>query len=144
MTNHPFRFIHAADLHLDLPVTGLSHLPEHLREKVLNAPKEAAERLFKEALAERVDFVLLVGGVLDPLKTGAWGPLFLIDQFEKLRLEGIQVFWACGVDDDPANWPDVFALPDNVHRFPVDEIEEVVFSKEGIPHARILGTSLGK
>ncbi|MBQ6157744.1 MAG: hypothetical protein IJJ20_01880 [Thermoguttaceae bacterium] len=144
MTNHPFRFIHAADLHLDLPVTGLSHLPEHLREKVLSAPREAAERLFKEALAERVDFVLLAGGVLDPSKTGAWGPLFLLDQFEKLRLEGIQVFWACGVDDDPSNWPDVFPLPENVHRFPVDEIEEVIFRKEGVPHARILGTSLGK
>lgn len=144
MTNHPFRFIHAADLHLESPVTGLSYLPEHLQAKVLGAPKEAAERLFKEALAEKVDFVLLVGGVLDPLKTGAWGPLFLLEQFEKLRMEEIPVFWACGTDDDAANWPDVFPLPDNVHRFPVDEIKEVIFRKEGVPYARILGTSLGK
>lgn len=144
MTNHPFRFIHAADLHLETPVTGLSYLPDHLRQAVLDAPREAAERLFKEALAEKVDFVLLAGDVLDPLKTGAWGPLFLIEQFEKLRLEGIQVFWACGAEDDPANWPDVFPLPENVHRFPVDEVEEVIFRKDGIPHARILGTSLGQ
>ena len=144
MPNHPFRFIHAADLRLDVPVTGLSHLPEHLREKVLNAPREAAENLFKEALAEKVDFLLLVGGVLDPLKTGAWGPLFLLEQFEKLRLEGIPVFWACGPDDDGPSWPGVFPLPDNVHRFPVDEIEEIIYRKEGIPYARILGTSLSK
>lgn len=144
MTNHPFRFIHAADLHLESPVSGLSFVPEHLKPLVLDAPREAASRLFEEALTEKVDFVLLVGDILSPLQTGAWGPLFLLDQFEKLRLEGIQVFWACGKGDNPENWPDVFVLPDNVHRFSVDEVEEKIYRKEGVPYARLLGTSLGK
>ena len=144
MTREPFRFLHAADLHLDQPVIGLTDCPEHLLDAVLDAPRLAAERLFRTALTEKVDFVVLSGDVLSTAATGPWGPVFLIEQFEKLRREGIAVYWAGGKSDEPEDWPDVLPLPENVHLFPVGEMEEVVHRRAGTVLARILGTSLGK
>ena len=144
MTNQPFRFLHAADLHLELPINGLTDAPEHLRERILDAPRRAAQRLFDAALTEKVDFVILSGDLLSTQMTGPWGPIFLVEQFEKLRMEGIPVYWACGKADEPEDWPEALPLPDNVHLFPVGEIEETVFTRDSLPVARILGTSLGK
>ena len=144
MTNQPFRFLHAADLHLESPINGLSDAPEHLRQRVLDAPRRAAERVFDAALTEKVDFVVLSGDLLSTQMTGPWGPLFLLEQFEKLRLEGIPVYWACGKADEPEDWPEVLPLPENVHLFPVGEIEETVFTRDSLPTARLLGTSMGK
>lgn len=144
MTREPFRFLHAADLHLDRPVTGLTDCPEHLLAAVLDAPRLAAERLFRTALTEKVDFIILSGDVLSTQATGPWGPVFLLEQFERLRREGIAVYWTGGKSDEPEDWPDVLPLPENVHLFPVGEIEEVLHRRGGVPTARILGTSLGK
>jgi len=59
------KFIHAADLHLDQPISGLSELPTHLRSGLSNAPYVAAQKIFDLAIAERVDFVLLCGDLYD-------------------------------------------------------------------------------
>lgn len=144
MTREPFRFLHAADLHLDRPVTGLTDCPEHLLDAALDAPRLAAERLFRTALTEKVDFVVLSGDLLSTAATGPWGPVFLIEQFEKLRREGISVYWGGGESDEPEDWPDALSLPENVHLFPVGEMQEVLHRRSATVLARILGTSLGK
>jgi len=141
MTNQPFRFIHAADIHLEAPVNGLAECPEYLEERILDAPRAAMERLFHTALVEKVDFVLLCGDVLAPQQTGPWGILFLIDQFEKLRQEGIQVYWIGGLADSPENIPPAFTFPPNVHLFPSGQLTEFIYQKNDIPLVRILGTS---
>ncbi|MDO5554423.1 MAG: DNA repair exonuclease [Planctomycetia bacterium] len=144
MTTQPFRFIHAADLHLELPPAGLTDYPDYLEEKILEAPFAAARRLFQQASVEKVDFIILAGDVLDATLTGPYGLLFLIDEFEKLRKEGITVYWAGGKADRPDEIPATFQFPENVHRFPVGKLEEIIYERDGIPTARILGTSLGK
>lgn len=143
MDHQPFRFLHAADLHIEAPVTGLTELPEHLSQQILDAPAAAAKNIFDAALSEKVDFLLLAGDILSATRTGPWGPLFLIEQFEKLRLEGIEVYWAGGRVDTPEDWPDPLALPTNVHRFPVGETLTIVHCRGGVPLARIYGTSFG-
>ena len=62
------KFIHASDLHLDRPFEGVAHAPNHIRGALIDAAYRAAENIFERALTERVDFVLLSGGVLG-LKT---------------------------------------------------------------------------
>lgn len=144
MTNQPFSFLHAADLHLERPVTGLVESPEHLLEGVLGAPQRAAERLFQAAITEKVDFVLLCGDVISLRQTGPWGAVFLLDQFERLRRAGIAVYWVGGYADQPDEWPEVLSLPDNVKLFPEDDVTSVVHRKEGDAVARILAMSKGK
>ena len=144
MTSQAFRFIHASDFRLELPVDGLSECPERLESAILDAPRVAVERLVATALKEKVDFVVLSGDLLSPRETGPWGLLFLIEQFERLASEKIAVYWAAGKNDSPDVVPAAFRFPENVRIFPVGTVEETFFVREGVPVARLLGTSWGK
>ncbi|MDO5565074.1 MAG: DNA repair exonuclease [Planctomycetia bacterium] len=144
MTNQAFRFIHAADLHLESPVNGLIDLPGHLEDRLLDAPFAAARRLFKYAIDDKIDFIILSGDVLAPSVVGPFGMVFLMEEFQKLDKAGIPVYWAGGKVDSPEEIPSAFVFPPNVHIFPVGKMQEFIFEKGGIPTVRVLGTSLGK
>ena len=144
MTSQGFRFIHASDFRLETPVDGLAELPDGYGEAILDAPRAAVKRLFDAALNEKVDFVVLSGDLLSPRDAGPWGLLFLIEQFERLQTERIPIYWAAGKSDAPENIPSAFRFPENVHVFPVGQIEELFFTREGTTIARIVGTSWGK
>ncbi len=144
MSSWPFRFVHAADLHLELPPGGVAEVPDHLRELFIESPYWAAERVFETARSEEAEFLILAGDVLDPRRTGPRGPLFLVDQFRQLAERNIQVYWAGGRADPPDVWPSTIPLPDNVHVFPVGHPEEVMHHRDGAPLARLLGASRGR
>jgi DNA repair exonuclease SbcCD nuclease subunit len=141
MPHWPFRFIHAADFQLHRPVTGITEVPEHLRELLLEAAYRAAVRVFEAALTEESDFVLLAGNLLDPEATGPHGPLTLVEQFGRLAERGIAVYWVGGQCDPPEVWPAVYHLPENVHVFPAGRPVEILHQREGEPIARIVGAS---
>ncbi|MCL2623973.1 MAG: hypothetical protein FWD31_09945, partial [Planctomycetaceae bacterium] len=141
MRQRPFRFLHASDLNIDRPVTGLGDLPAHLLPRVIDAPRVTAKRLFDAAVREQVDFVVLSGNVLNPYQTGPWGPVFLVAQFEKLAAANIRVYWAAGKLDAAERWPVELPLPPNVTLFPTSHVDEPIFEKDGFSIARILGES---
>src|SRR5262245_15288823 len=115
MSFEPVRFLHASDLHLEQPPYGLADIPEHLRSRLIEAPYSAATRLFDAAVAEKVDFVILAGDVLDLHAAGARGLLFLADQFTRLAERNIDIYWAPGEVDLPERWPAATVpLPANV------------------------------
>src|SRR5215204_2447145 len=93
MSGASFRFLHAADLRLELPVVGLDEVPAHLLDALLNAPYDAARRVFDAAIKERVDFVILSGNVVNPLRCGPRGIAFLLEQFHRLAEAEINVYW---------------------------------------------------
>ncbi len=144
MSTWPFRFVHAADLHLELPPGGVDHVPEHLRLLFLDAAYSAAQRVFETVLTEEADFVILSGDILDPQQTGPRGPLFLVEQFGRLHERGIPVYWAGGKIDPPDAWPATIRLPENVHIFPQGRIEEFVVRRESTAIARVIGVSRGE
>jgi exonuclease SbcD len=117
MSGRPFQFVHASDLHLEAPAGGLADAPEQLRERLLECPYQAAARVFDITLAERAEFLVLAGDVLDPWTAGPRGVLFLIEQFKRLGEHGVRVFWAGGSIDSPEHWPAGVSLPENVHHF---------------------------
>ncbi len=63
-----FSFIHAADIHLDSPLLGLSAYEGAPVELLRNAPRVAFSNLIDEAIRERVDFMVIAGDLYD----GAW------------------------------------------------------------------------
>ncbi len=144
MSNRPFRFIHAADFHLETPPSGVTEVPDHLRELFIESAYLAAERVFETVLAEQVDLLVLAGDILDPQHTGPRGPLFLAEQFERLAERGVVVYWAGGRVDPPDAWPPSVRLPDNVHVFPRGRPEECIHSRDGTPLVRLLGASRGR
>ncbi len=141
MGKESIRFIHAADFHLERPMQDLLDLPEHLKSLLVDAPWKAVENLFEMAIVENVDFVLLAGDLLNPVSCGAVGPAFLLDHFERLNQAKIQVYWAAGTVDDPDRWPESVALPPNVHLFSKKQVEPLMFRRNGVPLATILGRS---
>jgi len=42
MSSKPLRFVHASDLHLERPPTGIAQVPEHLRELFIECAYWAA------------------------------------------------------------------------------------------------------
>ena len=141
MSHWPFRFLHAADFHLEMPPFGLMEVPDHLADRFLESPFDSARAVFDTALAEEVDFVVLSGNLLKARHTGPRGPLFLLEQFERLAESDIRVYWAGGRVDPPEAWPPSIRLPSNVHLFQVGAPEEIIHRRSDTPLARIVGAS---
>lgn len=123
------RFLHSGDWRLDRPLSGLSEVPDQLRELFVEASYLAAERVVETALAEKVDFVLLTGGLLDARRTGPVGPAFLLKQCERLQERGIAVYWL--PDRADQRWPATLLLPGNVHRFDTASYSHFTHQRDG-------------
>jgi len=141
MSNWPFRFVHAADFHLEQPPFGVTEVPDHLRDLFLESAYWAAERVFETTLSEEADFLVLSGDLLDPQRTGPRGPLFLKEQFQRLSDRGIRVYWAGGEVDPPEAWPGAVRLPENVHLFGTGRPEQCLHQRDGLPLVRLIGSS---
>ncbi len=97
-----FKFIHAADVHLDSPLRGLSRYESVPAESIRNACRRAFENLVDLAIEEKVSFVLLAGDLYD----GDWKDystgIFLGQQMGRLGQHDISVFAVAG-NHDAAN-----------------------------------------
>jgi hypothetical protein len=60
-----FKFLHAADLHLDSRLSRLEHYEGAPVDRIRNAGRQALENLVKLAVAENVAFVLVAGDLYD-------------------------------------------------------------------------------
>ena len=144
MSRLPFRFLHAADLHLEVPLHGFVGLPDHLHAMMVDASFRAAERVFDAALSEEVDFVVLAGDVVQAETASVRALVFLCEQFRRLEKRGIPVYWAGGRVDSKSDWPEAFALPDNVHRFGTHDVEGWTVCRDEDAIARVEGISRRK
>ena len=143
MSHRSFRFLHTSDFRLDAVPRGLTEVPDQLRDTLLDAPLNAARRVFDAALTERVAFVILAGNVWQPDLAGPRGTAFLAEQFQRLADAGIAIYWAGGETDPPETWPPAFPLPENVRVFAKDRVTDFLHQEDGSPLARIVGTSRG-
>ncbi len=63
-----FRFFHAADIHLDSPLTGLANIEGRVAERIRTAPRAAFEALVERAIDNGLDFLVIAGDLYD----GTW------------------------------------------------------------------------
>lgn len=112
-----FRFIHAADLHLDSPLQGLEFHEGAPTELLRGATRRALENLVQLAIDERVHFLVIAGDVYD----GDWKDystgLFFRGQMVRLSAQGIPVYLIAGNHDAASVISRKLSLPDNVHSF---------------------------
>ncbi|MEB3100196.1 metallophosphoesterase family protein [Ferviditalea candida] len=122
----PFRFLHAADLHLDSPFRGIADLPAIVRDRIKESTFLALDRLVRIALQERVDFVVISGDVYDLEDRSLRAQVRFQRAVERLAERGVQVFVIHG-NHDPENgarahlsWPEqvVFFGSDGVSMVP--------------------------
>jgi len=120
-----FKFIHAADIHLDSPLHKLDHYEGAPVEEIRQATRRAFENLISLAIAEKVAFVLLAGDLYD----GDWKDyntgLYFASQMSKLREAGIPVYIIAGNHDAGSKITKTLKLPEGVKTFSADTPETV-------------------
>ena len=118
-----FKFLHAADIHLDSPLRGLDRYEGCPSAEIRGATRRALENLVRLALAERVDFVVIAGDVYD----GDWNDhntgLWFVNRMAELRDSGIEVFLIRGNHDAKNRMTCELRLPSNVTSLGVDRPE---------------------
>lgn len=116
-----FKFIHAADIHLDSPLHKLDYYDGAPVDEIRQATRRAFNNLVQTAIAEEVNFILIAGDLYD----GDWKDyntgLYLVSQTSRLRDAGIPVYMVAGNHDAASNITKTLRLPENVHLFPSNQ-----------------------
>lgn len=134
-------FIHAADLHIDSPFKGLTHIPEIIKQDVLMSTFTALDQLVRTAIAKQVDFVLLVGDIFDHALHSLKAQIHVRNACEKLEEHDIDVFMSFGNHDYLKGAPFQLTYPANVHIFQSEEVTHFPYVKDGEVRAHIYGFS---
>jgi DNA repair exonuclease SbcCD nuclease subunit len=125
-----FRFLHAADLHLDSPLRGLGADAPAVR--IRQATRDALGNLVDLAIAEKVDFVVVAGDLYD----GDW-PDFrtgqaLVAALARLTRAGIRVVAIRGNHDAESVLTRSLRLPDGATLLRADRPDTVDWPELGV------------
>ncbi len=127
-----FKFIIAADIHLDSPLVGLSRYEGAPLDMLRGATREAFGNLVSLAIEERVTFLLLSGDLYD----GDWKDyhtgLFFSQQLSRLREVGVKVYIIYGNHDAESRMTKSLRLPDNVRVLSTKLPETVLLEEVGV------------
>lgn len=134
------RFLHAADLHLDSPFKGLSHLPQQIFNMVRKSTFQSLTTLINTAIHYQVDFILLAGDLFDLEQRSLIAQATLRKEFMRLNEAGIQVYIIHGNHDYLTDDHTLFTYPDNVHIF-TEEVDCKTYLKDEEELACIYGFS---
>ena len=111
------KFVHAADLHLDSPFTGLRTLEPAIAGTLQEATFDAYSNIIELCLSERVDALLIAGDIFDGADRSLRAQLKFVDGLNRLSRAGIRSF-ICHGNHDPLNgWEARLAFPEGSHRF---------------------------
>lgn len=117
MPYQPQRFIHAANVRLDVPVSVYlsEQLTDDLRHQLEDATLLAFDCVVDNCVERKVDFLLMSGNLFVESDRSLRARLALLRAFRRLRDEGIPVYVLPGDTDPPEAWRAIPRLPDNVH-----------------------------
>lgn len=135
-----FSFVHAADLHLDSPFTGVTATSPAVAELLRRATFDAFEQLIDLCLGRRVDFLLVAGDVYDGADRSLRAQLRFRDGLARLAAAGIRSFVVHGNHDALDGWSSALEWPAGVHVFG-ERLETVAVERDGAPLARVSGIS---
>lgn len=127
-----FTFIHAADVHLDSPLTGLAQKDENFSQLVRGATRRAFANVVDLAIEEGAAFVVIAGDLYD----GAWKDQstgqFAIAQLARLSRAGIRSVIAFGNHDAESRITRHLTAPEGVYKLTNNRCETVVFDDLGV------------
>lgn len=112
-----YRFVHAADIHLDSPLRSLALRDAELAELIGNSTRRAFVTIVDLCLDEQVDALLLAGDLHDSDQTSMKTARFLAEQIRRLHEAGIRVFVIRGNHDALSRITKELTFPDSVKVF---------------------------
>jgi hypothetical protein len=127
-----FRFLHAADIHLDSPMRGLEADPDAPAALFREASRAAFRNLVDAAIEERAAFLLIAGDLYD----GDWQDwrtgLFFIEQAARLAACGIPLAMVAGNHDAASVITRHLKLPQSANLFPHDACGKRLLDEFGV------------
>lgn len=110
-----FRFVHAADIHLDSPLRSLALRAPEVADLIGTATRQAFAAIVDLCLAERVDALLLAGDLYDGDQTSMTTARFLAQQLGRLDGAGVAVHIIRGNHDALSRITRELVLPPSTH-----------------------------
>jgi len=127
-----FTFVHAADIHLDSPLTGLAARNPDFSAVVRGATRRAFANIVDLAIGEGAAFVIIAGDLYD----GAWKDQatgqYAVAQLARLSRAGIRSFIAFGNHDAESRISRHLTPPPGVHIFDNRRCETKVLDDLGV------------
>ncbi|WP_160647999.1 metallophosphoesterase family protein [Chengkuizengella marina] len=138
-----FRFIHAADLHLDSPFKGYMNIPsEEITSYIKNSTFIALQAMVDLAIREKVQFIVLSGDIFDLADRSLRAQIRFQKEMLKLGEYNIQVFIIHGNHDPEDGSRADLQWPDHIHFFPSNQVEMIpAYDTNGQEIAHIYGIS---
>ena len=110
-------FIHAADIHLDSPLKGLSAYPDAPVDMLRTATRDAFTNFVTEAIEQQIEFMVIAGDLYD----GTWKDhntgIYFCKEMGRLKKVSIPVYVLFGNHDAESEMTKKLQLPDNVFTF---------------------------
>jgi len=126
------KLVHAADLHLDSALTGLTRYESAPADEIRGATRRAFANLIGLCLEERAALLVIAGDLFD----GDWRDvstgLFFAAQLSKLCEAGVQVVWIRGNHDAVSQIRRSVRLPESVIELLAERAETRVFESLGV------------
>ncbi|MEO7652755.1 MAG: DNA repair exonuclease, partial [Bryobacteraceae bacterium] len=139
-----FRFVHAADLHLDTPFEGVGKVAPEVAGRLRDASLEAFDNLVEFTMQSGAAFLILAGDVYDGAVRGVRAQLRFFRGVERLAERHIPVFVVHGNHDPLGGWSAARDIPSNLHVFGSAAVEARVVTKGGSDLATIYGISYAR
>jgi exonuclease SbcD len=126
------KLVHAADLHLDSALAGLTRYESAPADEIRGATRRAFSNLVSLCLEEHAALLVISGDLFD----GDWRDvstgLFFAAQLSKLCEAGVQVVWIRGNHDAVSQIRRSVRLPDAVIELMADRAETRIFDGLGV------------
>ncbi len=135
-----FKVVHAADLHLDTPCSGLGRTAPAVAAALREASLEAFAGLVELCLREEAAILLLAGDVYDGPERGIRAERRLRAGLERLGVAGVRTFAVHG-NHDPLSGDGGAAWGTGTHVFAADEVTAVPVERDGTVIATVHGIS---
>ncbi len=136
-----WRFVHAADLHLDSPFAGLRDLQADLALDLVAATFAAFRGIVDLCLETRAEFLLLAGDLFDQPQGSLKAQLRLRQELSRLAGAGVETFIVQGNHDHLGGPGATLDWPGGVTIFPAGQVELAEVRRRGETLARVYGLS---
>ena len=112
-----YRFVHAADLHLDSPFKGLKRVAPRIGEILRKSTFDAFDAVVDLCITEDVDALLVAGDIFDSADRSLSAQLRFVDGLKRLESKGIRSIVCHGNHDPLDAWHSQVSFPVNSYRF---------------------------
>lgn len=139
-----FKFVHAADLHLDTPFSGIACLDPLLANSLRDASLDAWDALVDLVIKEKALFLLIAGDIYDGPDRGLRAQVRFYQGLKRLSQHGVRVFLVHGNHDPLEGWSVIRRWPEGVFVFEADRVHREHIVVDGTLIATIYGVSYAR